>query len=168
MQELSRTLKILTVYGLIIVVLFLGMQWWQAEQRKPRLMTDAAGQSQIVLPRDRSGHYFWQGRVNGQAVEFLVDTGATSSAIDQDLAQKLGLREESSAMFSTANGTVRGGIAQVTLELEGGLKIERQRISIMPQMDVALLGMDVLGKLQLQQSGKALLIRLPLPLVVKP
>ncbi|NJM43829.1 MAG: hypothetical protein HC858_07355, partial [Brachymonas sp.] len=71
------------------------------------------------------------------------------------------LQEEGSAVFNTANGTVRGGIARVTLELEGGLKIEQQRISIMPEMDIALLGMDVLGKLQLQQNGKDLLVRLP-------
>jgi gag-polyprotein putative aspartyl protease len=91
MQELPRTLKILTVYGLIFVVLFLGMQWWQAEQRKPRFVTDAAGHTQMVLPRDRSGHYFWMAQINGKEVEFMVDTGATRTAISKKLADELGL-----------------------------------------------------------------------------
>lgn len=160
MQELPRNLKIITIYGLIFITLFLGMQWWQTEQRKAKVSVQGSS-TQVSLPRDRSGHYFWQGRINGQEVEFLVDTGATTSAIDQGLARKLQLQEEGSAVFNTANGTVRGGIARVTLELEGGLKIEQQRISIMPEMDIALLGMDVLGKLQLQQNGKELLVRLP-------
>jgi aspartyl protease family protein len=160
MQELPRTLKILTVYGLIFVVLFLGFQWWEVQQRKVKISV-VGSSTQVSLPRDRSGHYFWQGRVQGQDVEFLVDTGATSSAISLDLAKKLGLHEEGSAMFNTANGVVRGGFARVTLELEGGLRFENKRISIMPEMNAALLGMDVLGKLQLQQSGKELVVRLP-------
>lgn len=162
MQELPRTLKILTVYGLIIVVLFLGMQWWQAEQRKPRFVTDSAGQTQIVLPRDRSGHYFWQGQINGKEVEFLVDTGATQTSISKSLADELGLTEQSSAQFNTANGVVRAGIAQTTIMLEGGLRFERQRIAVMPQMErVGLLGMDVLARLKLEQQGKELRITVP-------
>ncbi|NJM44565.1 MAG: TIGR02281 family clan AA aspartic protease, partial [Brachymonas sp.] len=78
MQELPRTLKIVTVYGVIFVVLFLGMQWWQTEQRKAKVSVQGSS-TQVSLPRDRSGHYFWQGRINGQEVEFLVDTGATTS-----------------------------------------------------------------------------------------
>jgi aspartyl protease family protein len=164
MQELPRTLKILTVYGLIIVVLFLAMQWWQAEQRRPRFVTDTNGQIQIVLPRDRTGHYFWQGQINGKEVEFLVDTGATQTSISKNLADELGITEQSSAQFNTANGVVRAGIAQATLSLEGGLRFERQRIALMPQMErVGLLGMDVLGRLKLEQQGKELRITVPTP-----
>jgi len=115
MQELPRTLKILTVYGLIFVVLFLGMQWWQAEQRKPRFVTDAAGQTQMVLPRDRSGHYFWMAQINGKEVEFMVDTGATRTAISKKLADELGLPAGETASFNTANGLTQGFITQTTL-----------------------------------------------------
>jgi aspartyl protease family protein len=158
MQELPRTLKILTVYGLIFVVLFLGMQWWLAEQRKP----DAAGQTQIVLPRDRDGHYYWQAQINGKPVEFMVDTGATRTAISKTLADELKLPAGESASFNTANGTTQGSITQAMLELEGGLRFERQRIAVLPQMErMGLLGMDVLGRLKLEQQGKALSISVP-------
>jgi aspartyl protease family protein len=159
MQELPRTLKILTVYGLVFVVLFLGIQWWMAEQRKPRMVMDAAGQMQIVLSRDRSGHYVWLGTINGKEVEFLVDTGATQTTISKALANELGLTETGSATFNTANGSVRGGLVSATLVLAGGLRFERQRIAVLPMMDqVSLLGMDVLGKLRLEQQGKELRI----------
>ncbi len=159
MQELPRTLKILTVYGLVFVLLFLGFQWWQAEQRRPRLITDAAGQTQIVLPRDRTGHYFWVGEINGKEVEFLVDTGASQTSVSRELAQELGLKEEGSMSFSTANGVVRGGLTSATISLEGGLRFERQRMAVLPKMDrTGLLGMDVLGKLKLEQQGKELRI----------
>ena len=162
MQELPRTLKIHTVYGLIFVVLFLGMQWWQAEQRKPRFVTDAAGQTQMVLPRDRSGHYFWMAQINGKEVEFMVDTGATRTAISKKLADELGLPAGETASFNTANGLTQGFITQTTLELEGGLRFERQRIAVLPQMErTGLLGMDVLGRLKLEQQGKELRISVP-------
>ena len=38
-----------------------------------------------------NGHYFTPGRINNQNVEFLVDTGATSIAINTNTANKLGL-----------------------------------------------------------------------------
>ena len=159
MQELPRTLKILTVCGLMATLLFLAFQWWFAQTRKPRFVTDAAGLSQIVLPRDRSGHYFWIGEINGKAVEFLVDTGAGQTAVSRDLAQDLGLIEDGSATFNTANGAVRGGLAMATISLQGGLRFERHRIAVLPQMErTGLLGMDVLGKLKLEQQGKELRI----------
>ncbi|HRH75767.1 MAG TPA: TIGR02281 family clan AA aspartic protease [Cellvibrionaceae bacterium] len=38
-----------------------------------------------------NGHYFTPGRINNQNVEFLVDTGATTIAINATTADKLGL-----------------------------------------------------------------------------
>ena len=92
----------------------------------------------------------------------MVDTGATQTSISKSLADELGIAEQSSAQFNTVNGTVRAGIAQATISLEGGLSFERQRIALMPQMEgVGLLGMDALGRLKLEQQGKELRISVP-------
>ena len=52
----------------------------------------AGGAAELVVHRDRSGHYDVPGTVNGVEVEFLLDTGATDVAIPPALAQRLNLR----------------------------------------------------------------------------
>jgi predicted aspartyl protease len=76
------------------------------------------------------------------------------------------LQNFDTAQFSTANGDVTGGLARSTLRLQGGLTIERHVVAVMPRMDdTALLGMDVLGKLKIEQFDRQLRISFPaLPL----
>ncbi|RDX35384.1 TIGR02281 family clan AA aspartic protease, partial [Idiomarina sp. HD9-110m-PIT-SAG05] len=64
------------------------------------------GQVTVVLEQNRMGHYVARGKVNGQSVTFLLDTGATLVAIPEGLAQKLGLRKGRQGMSQTANGRV--------------------------------------------------------------
>jgi aspartyl protease family protein len=167
MQEFPRTLKIVTVWGVIVVLMFLAAQWWLAEQQRPRLSVEpSAGGNVVVIQRMRDGHYLWPGRVGDLEVNFMIDTGATRTSISQDLAQRAGLQNFDTAQFSTANGDVTGGLARSTLRLQGGLTIERHVVAVMPRMDdTALLGMDVLGKLKIEQFDRQLRISFPaLPL----
>ena len=48
----------------------------------------SGGGSQIVLTAVSGGHFVTQGSINGRAVEFLVDTGATSVAMGADEARQ--------------------------------------------------------------------------------
>ncbi|GAB1264099.1 retropepsin-like aspartic protease family protein [Aurantivibrio infirmus] len=52
------------------------------------------------------GHYYTQGRINGRAVDFLIDTGATTIAMNRPTAEKLGIQYEKGEKIrvSTANG----------------------------------------------------------------
>lgn len=54
-----------------------------------------------------NGHYFTPGRINNQNVEFLVDTGATSIAINSNMAAKLGLEysKDKAVSVQTAQGS---------------------------------------------------------------
>jgi hypothetical protein len=45
----------------------------------------------IGLQRAADGHFHWPGRVNGSAVDFLVDTGATSTTLPAALAHSADL-----------------------------------------------------------------------------
>ncbi len=47
---------------------------------------DNAGVQEVVLKRNRFGHYVTSGAVNGKRVEFLLDTGASDVAIPAELA----------------------------------------------------------------------------------
>lgn len=153
-REFPPTLKIVTVWGLIGVALFLTVQFWLAQQQRTRFEARADGV--IEIRRGPDGHYHWPGRVNGVAVEFLVDTGASSTALPQALAERAGLRGEGRITSSTAGGTVRGSVARADIELDGGIRAERLRVAVLPDLASPLLGMDVLSQLQFTQGDGVL------------
>ncbi len=163
MREFPQTLKIVTVFGVVFAALFLAAQWWLAQQQRSTFSVESAAAGQVlVINRARDGHYHWPGRIGDVEVNFLVDTGASRTSISQELATQAGLKAFDTARFSTANGDVLGSLAKASLQLEGGLKMERHTVAVMPRMDdKALLGMDVLGKLKIEQSQRQLRISLP-------
>lgn len=61
---------------------------------------------QTRIATGRGGHYFTPGRINGLAVDFLVDTGATTVAMNLPTAQALGLnyRAGEKININTASG----------------------------------------------------------------
>ena len=56
-----------------------------------------AAKTEVRIASQVNGHYVTPGRINNKAVEFLVDTGATSIAMNADTARHLGIN------YSTAN-----------------------------------------------------------------
>lgn len=157
--ELPRWLKHVTVWLLLGLALFLGVQAWQGHQRSTRFAVDEAGT--IEIRRARDGHYHWPGRVAGSPVEFLVDTGATGTAIPTALARELGLADAGSVRSNTAGGMVTGTIVVADLELQGGVRVERLRMVALPGLAAPLLGMDVLGRLHWRQEGGVLVVEAP-------
>ena len=77
----------------------------QDRQDPNRNLVVAAGASQLVLQRNRAGHYR-PGEINGQPVRFLLDTGATLVAVPAQLGAPLGLQAGSRGTALTANGPV--------------------------------------------------------------
>ncbi len=152
---MSRSLKLTTIWLLIGTALFLAVQAMQHQASRARFSFDGAS-GRIELKRAPDGHFHWPGRVNGVAVDFLVDTGATSTALPLALAQQAGLALEGTMRSSTAGGMVDGHIARADVVLQGGVSAERLRVAVLPRLDSPLLGMDVISKLRLSQSDGVL------------
>ncbi|MDQ6681072.1 MAG: retroviral-like aspartic protease family protein [Pseudomonadota bacterium] len=156
--ELPRTFKIATIWLLAGVLVFVAIQWWQREQAQMRF--HAAGDV-IEIRLGFDGHYHWPGSINGHRVDFLVDTGATGTAISATLARELGLESRGAVQSSTAGGVVSGQMVRADVALQGGVRAERLRIVALPGLDDRpLLGMDVLGRLHWQQRDGVLRIDL--------
>jgi aspartyl protease family protein len=155
MKELPSGLKIATVWLLLGTVVFLAIQAWQAQQRQSRFSSEGGV---IELRRGPDGHFHWPGRVNGVEVEFLVDTGATGTALPQALATRLQLPAEGSMQSSTAGGLVQGFFSRADLALDGGVNVQRLRVTVLPALGSPLLGMDVLSRLRFSQQGGVLRI----------
>ena len=157
-DELPGTFKVVTIWLLVGAAVFLAFQYYQHRQQQTRFHAEGGV---IELRRGNDGHYHWPGTLNGRAVDFLVDTGATSVAIPASLSRDLRLVSEGKTVASTAGGTVTGDIMRADLALEGGVRVDRLRVVALPGLgDNPLLGMDVLGKLRWRQEGGVLRIDL--------
>ena len=157
-SELPRTFKIVTVWLLLGALVFLGFQWWQHRQQQTQFRSDG---KVIEIQRGPDGHYHWPGSINGRAVDFLVDTGATGTAISDTLARELGLQSLGPVQSNTAGGQVTGQVVRADLALHGGVTAQRLRVVALPALgERPLLGMDVLGRLRLQQRDGVLRIDL--------
>lgn len=148
-SELPSTLKLMTVWLLIGLVLFLVFKAWEREREASRFQL--AGQT-VVLTRAPDGHFHWPGRVGGVAVDFLVDTGATTTALPQALAERAGLKPLGTVRTQTAGGAAEGFVARADVALEGGVRADRLPVAVLPDLHAPLLGMDVLGRLHFSQK----------------
>ena len=156
-DDLPRTLKFATIWLVLGAIVFVGYQWHRHEAQKATFTT--AGGT-VEIRRSGDGHYHWPGTLNGERVDFLVDTGASGVAIPAALAERLRLPGEESVRSSTAGGWVTGRVVRADLTLQGGVRADRLRMVALPHLDAPLLGMDVLGRLHWQQRDGALRIDL--------
>ena len=146
--------------GLIWCVL-LGIAYVVIDgQIKPKVATVSDSTTQVEIPRSRDGHFYVAGTINGQALTFMVDTGASTVAINQALAQRLGLPPGRTVNIGTAGGMTQGmEIAGMTLRI-GGMTINKVRIVVLPNMPgEALLGQNVLRHLDVIQTADHMLLR---------
>ena len=149
-QDMPHTVKLVTVWLLLGLMVFLSLQWWQHRSEQTRFQV--VGEA-IEIRRGADGHYHWPGSVNGRAVDFLVDTGATGTAISAALASELGLEAIGAVQSSTAGGVVTGQVVRVDVVLQGGVSAQRLRVVALRALGTnPLLGMDVLGRLRWQQG----------------
>lgn len=156
--ELPRSFKVVTTWLLLGVAIFLVVQWWQHRAKQTSFQLDG---NVVEIRRGSDGHYHWPGSINGRPVDFLIDTGATGTAISAALAMELGLESMGPVQSSTAGGLVTGQVVRADLALQGGVKAKRLRVVALPGLsDRPLLGMDVLGRLRWQQHDGVLRIDL--------
>ena len=157
-HDLSHRFKLITVWLLLGALVFVAIQWWLREQEQMRFHAEG---DIIEIRRGADGHYHWPGRINGRAVDFLIDTGATGTAISAALARELKLEPIGRMRSSTAGGPVTGEVVRAEVTLQGGVRAERLRIVALPALsDRPLLGMDVLGRLHWQQRDGVMRIDL--------
>jgi len=129
--------------------------------KNPTGSVDSEGVREVILMRNRAGHYVADGSINGKRATFLVDTGATDVAVPLDLAQRLGLARGRSSVSRTANGNVKTWSTRLDEVRLGPLSMRNVRASILPGMkgDDVLLGMSFLKHLELVQRGRKLTLR---------
>jgi len=117
------------------------------------------------VPLARDGHFWISARVNGVQQRFLVDTGATLTAISPELAESAGLEPQplrQPVLLRTANGTVPAQVVTIG-ELRLGNVVARDLDAVVaPGMaGTSVLGMNFLSRLASWRVELGTLILVP-------
>lgn len=146
-----------------VMTLFFQRVIERREQPNAQLVVGTSGPQRVSLERNRAGQYIAPGLLNGEPVNFLVDTGADSVAVPAQIAARAGLVRGAPVMVSTAGGRSTGYQTEVTELALGGIVMRNVRALIVPDMggDGVLLGMSFLRHVDFSQQGDRLLIEAP-------
>ncbi|QQN64870.1 TIGR02281 family clan AA aspartic protease [Bradyrhizobium diazoefficiens] len=112
-----------------------------------------AGGRSLNIPRDGRGHFQAEGRIDGQRIGFMVDTGASVVALNESSAARFGLRpsrSEYNSTVSTANGTIKAARARIAMLDVGGLVVRDVDAMVLPDEALSenLLGLSFLSRLK--------------------
>jgi len=111
-----------------------------------------------------NGMYYTTGFINGQHVNFLVDTGATWIAMNVHQARSLGIKFRYTgkrAMVSTANGVVPVYRIKLNKVRVGEIELTNVEAAILEgdSPSEVLLGNSFLNRLEMQRQGQVMLLR---------
>ena len=112
--------------------------------------------NRIVLVAGTGGHFMTAGQINGKAVHFMVDTGATSVAMGAQDAERTGInyRAGQPVMMSTANGNVQGYRIRLDSVRVGDVEVFGIDAVVTPQpMPYMLLGNSFLTRFQMSREN---------------
>lgn len=149
--RMGKTLQMAGIWVLIFIGAIAGVGLWQ-DIRTTVLPQQATfvENGEVMVPRAPDGHYYLNISINGQPVDFVVDTGATDIVLTRQDAARVGLPPEDLNFLGqamTANGIVQTAMVRLD-ELELGPFVDRGvRASVNGgEMSQSLLGMSYLQR----------------------
>jgi aspartyl protease family protein len=119
----------------------------------PVLAVAQSGSRNVSIAPDGRGHFQTEGRIDGQWIEFMVDTGASVVALNERSAARFGLypsRSEYNTAVTTANGTIKAARTRLDMIEIGGLVVRDVDAMVLPDVALSenLLGLSFLSKLR--------------------
>ena len=121
----------------------------------------SGGHVEVLLEGNAQGHFVASGRINGEDVVFLLDTGATDVAIPAEVADRLGLARGAPLQLLTANGQTTGYRTVLDSLSLGEIVLRDVRAIVAPGFggEQILLGMSALKQLEFTQRAGTLVLR---------
>ncbi len=123
----------------------------------------AAGTQSVVLSASGNGHFVTAGQINGQSVQFLVDTGASFITLGSSDAKRLSINYlgGQKVAMSTANGVVPAYRIKLDEVRVGGVLLNNVDGIVHPDssMPVVLLGMSFLNRMEMKRDGETMTLK---------
>ena len=108
--------------------------------------------SETIVPLASDGHFWIEAEVNGEPVEFLVDTGATYTGLSRDTAAALGIRPNLARApleLETANGVITATLGKIERLRFGNIEVRGLEVTVPREVDddTKVIGMNLLSQL---------------------
>jgi aspartyl protease family protein len=113
----------------------------------------------IVLTAGDGGHFHTVGQINGKAVAFMVDTGATKVSMGQSEAERLGVdyKAGTRGVADTANGRVPVYAVMLNSVRVGDVEVANVEALVLPaSMPHILLGNSFLTRFQMKRENEVM------------
>lgn len=162
----SGIIMLVIAWMLIFGVAYWYFSGWEQRQFNPNPQARVQLQTgELVLQRNRAGHYVADGEINGAKVTFLLDTGATQVALPLQLARELGLKLGAAITLNTANGSAIGYETRLADVRLGPIELHDVSAVVSDGMDprTVLLGMSFLRRLEFTQRDEHLILKQSAP-----
>jgi len=122
-----------------------------------------AGTQSVVLKSSRDGHFVTAGQINGQTVQFIVDTGASFITLGMSDAKRLSINYLGGqrVAMSTANGVVAAYHVKLDEVRVGTVTLNNVDGIVQPEasMPVVLLGMSFLNRMEMKRDGETMTLK---------
>ena len=164
-MNVTKTGQGMMTVGVVLGMVFLTFFFGGVEENRRNPNSDPTSlirpeSIEVPLKRNRQGHYLLVGQINGEDVEFLLDTGATDVVVPASTARRLGLPYGMPGRAMTANGPVTSYHTRIDELQLGKIRLTNIDASINPNMEGAiLLGMTALGQIEFSQRADTLTLK---------
>ncbi|HQS11546.1 MAG: hypothetical protein B7Y62_06165 [Sphingomonadales bacterium 35-56-22] len=146
----------IAIFAALFAIFSFRFEFQAVWERVKSDISGTAGQSvsgeDITIRRQDDGHYWLQVDVNGKPVRFMIDSGATTTAVNANTARETGIEVDANGypvFLNTANGSVaaqRGVILSLKI---GSQEIGQHNVVVSESFgDTNVLGMSFLDSMQ--------------------
>jgi phosphoribosyl 1,2-cyclic phosphate phosphodiesterase len=165
-QGLKMLIGWVLIFGIAFIVFTLKDEFMALGNRmliETRGGVEQTAPGEVRIRQAPDGHFWVTAEVNGKSVRFLVDSGATTTSLSRDTAQRVGIIPASGfqAMVQTANGVVMVDRGRADTIAVGGIARRDVAVHISDAFgDLDVIGMNFLSTLSgWSVEGRTLVLR---------
>ena len=146
----------IAIFAALFAIFSFRFEFKAVWERVKADISGTAGQNvsggEIAIRRQDDGHYWLQLDVNGKPVRFMIDSGATTTAVNANTARETGIEVDANGypvFLNTANGSVAAQRG-VILSLKIGTRELGQHDVVVSESfgDTNVLGMNFLDSMR--------------------
>jgi len=156
--SLARGLRQTGYLGMLATGLILvGQLAYTAERSDAALELDrrpaiTVNGGETIVPMASDGHFWVTAEVNGQKLEFLIDTGATFTGMGRAAAKAVGIQpdpQQAPLLLQTANGTITARLGKADSLRFGNIEVRSLPVAVPQESDddTQVIGMNLLSQL---------------------
>lgn len=154
---LGKSLRAASTFGLVGILLVVVLQISRMDPRFELAMPEIGLPEQVVEGAETrvrlapDGHFWLRAEINGEPANFLVDTGATLTAVSAETAMSAGLEPREAGLpvrMQTANGPVAADLTTIDELRFGNVAARGLDAIIAPGLGPTnVIGMNLLSRL---------------------